>query len=208
MNFNEIKKAVGERIADPIGFCCYAECDSTNLRAREFAREHPENRTPYVFIAEGQTAGRGRRGRSFESPMGAGLYISLLTYPKGRGAEATALTAQAALELAHAIEATVACEVKIKWVNDLILGGRKVAGILTEAEMSSEGEAAFLITGMGINICKNVQPRAALRKLHSCGSMLSHFQMLKAQAQLKWLLIIPRVKAKMQLLFPQQSQLQ
>lgn len=133
----------------------YDLIDSTNTRAKEFARENPENSDTVVFIADGQTAGRGRRGRSFVSERGAGIYISLLTYPKDRGFDATAVTARAAVCLARAIESLCECEIKIKWVNDLYLGGRKLAGILTEGEMGYDGKIAYQVVGMGINVYKN-----------------------------------------------------
>ena len=130
----------------------YEETDSTNTRAKEFAKENPG--TPALFIANSQTAGRGRRGRSFVSNAGAGIYLSILTYPDEKGADATAATARAAVSLARAIESLCDCEIKIKWVNDLYLGGRKLAGILTEGEMTTEGKIAYQVVGMGINVYK------------------------------------------------------
>ena len=133
----------------------YEETDSTNQRAREYARENPESREPVVFIANGQTAGRGRRGRSFVSQKGAGIYISILTYPDSTGFDATAETTRAAVCLARAIESLCNCEIKIKWVNDLYLGGKKLAGILTEGEVDNNGKIAYQVVGMGINVYKN-----------------------------------------------------
>ena len=133
----------------------YDLTDSTNTRAREYARANPDNKKPVVFIADGQTAGRGRRGRSFFSERGAGIYISILTYPKERGFDATRATAEAAVLLSRAIERLCNCEISIKWVNDLYLGGKKLAGILTEGEMDKEGKIAYQVVGMGINVYKN-----------------------------------------------------
>ncbi len=133
----------------------YELTDSTNTRARELARENPKNSDTVVLIADGQTAGRGRRGRSFVSERGAGIYISFLTYPKESGRDTTTVTARAAVSLAKAIESVCNCEIKIKWVNDLYLGGKKLAGILTEGEMSDEGKIAYQVVGMGINVYKN-----------------------------------------------------
>lgn len=131
----------------------FEETDSTNTRAREYAKENPGKTA--IFIADSQTAGRGRRGRSFVSNKGAGIYMSILTYPGEKGADATAVTAHTAVALAKAIESLCDCEIKIKWVNDLYLGGKKLAGILTEGEMTSDGEIAYQVVGMGINIYKN-----------------------------------------------------
>ena len=115
----------------------YEKTDSTNTRAREYAREHPENKSPVIFIAESQSAGRGRRGRSFVSEGGVGIYMSLLLYPEKRGADATKITAEAAVALADAIKELSSLRPRIKWVNDIYAGGKKLAGILTEAVMSS-----------------------------------------------------------------------
>ena len=132
----------------------YESIDSTNTRAKEWAKQNPDNRSPIVFIANEQTAGRGRRGRSFVSEGGAGIYISILTHPEESGADATATTARAAVTLAKATESLSDCDIKIKWVNDLYLGGKKLAGILTEGEMDKDGKIAYQVVGMGINVYK------------------------------------------------------
>ncbi len=136
----------------------YSLTDSTNTRAREFAKSHQENKTPTVFIADGQTNGRGRRGRSFFSEQGAGIYISFLIYPEARGADATRVTAHAAVALAEAVSAITPLQPKIKWVNDIYAGEKKLAGILAESEMSEDGNVAFLVVGMGINVYKTPLP--------------------------------------------------
>ena len=134
----------------------FYECiDSTNTRAKEWAKSNPESRKTAIFIANEQTAGRGRRGRSFVSRGDAGIYMSILTYPDERGADTTAATARAAVSLCRAIESLCDCRPQIKWVNDIYLGGKKLAGILTEGEMDSEGKIAYQIVGMGINVYKN-----------------------------------------------------
>lgn len=133
----------------------YELTDSTNTRAREYVRQHPDNRESVIFIAEGQSAGRGRRGRSFVSNSGAGIYMSALTYPDERGADATATTAKTAIILARAIESLCDCKIGIKWVNDLYLGGKKLSGILTEGEMDEKGNLLYQVVGMGINVYKN-----------------------------------------------------
>lgn len=131
----------------------YESTDSTNTRARDFAKENPGE--PAIFIADCQTAGRGRRGRSFVSRAGAGIYMSILTYPDERGADATSVTAKVAVSLARAIESLCLCEIKIKWVNDLYLGGKKLAGILTEGEMTEDGKIAYQVIGMGVNVYRS-----------------------------------------------------
>ena len=134
----------------------FESTDSTNTRAKEYAREkHSAEKRPVVFIANEQTGGRGRRGRSFVSEQGAGIYLSILTYPDESGSDATAATARAAVMLSEAIESLCDCSIKIKWVNDLYLGGKKLAGILTEGEMGENGKIAYQVVGMGINVYKN-----------------------------------------------------
>lgn len=133
----------------------YEITDSTNTRAKEFAKENPKNRDTVVFIANGQSAGRGRRGRSFVSKGGAGIYLSILAYPDEKVRDATVATAKAAVLLSRAIEQLCDCKIGIKWVNDLYLGDKKLAGILTEGETREDGKMAYQVIGMGINVYKN-----------------------------------------------------
>ena len=135
----------------------YEETDSTNKKAREYAKANPENRTPAVFIAKRQSAGRGRLGRSFHSD-GSGLYISFLLYPSAKGREITAFTPFAAVKLCEAVEGVAGFEPRIKWVNDLYVNGKKLAGILVEGEMDSDGNLAYIVCGLGINVYKTALP--------------------------------------------------
>ena len=133
----------------------YDLTDSTNTRAREYAKANPTQKSPVIFIADGQTAGRGRRGRSFVSESGAGIYISILTYPAENNLDVAGATAKAAVSLSRAIESLCDADIKIKWVNDLYLGGKKLAGILCEGEFDSEGKMTCQVVGMGINDYNN-----------------------------------------------------
>ena len=133
----------------------YPLTDSTNERAKIYALEHPYDGDTRVFIADEQTAGRGRRGRSFVSKCGAGIYISILTHPKGSGFDATRITAKAAVALARATDSLAGVRCDIKWVNDIYLGGKKLAGILVEGAMRDDGKLPYIIVGMGINVYKN-----------------------------------------------------
>ena len=106
-----------------------------------------------VLIAEEQTAGRGRFGRPFYSPRGAGLYIGILLRPKLSAAETLFITTSAAVAVCEAIESVCPEPCEIKWVNDVFLRGRKVCGILTEASFSVEsGGLDRAIVGIGVNI--------------------------------------------------------
>ena len=167
-----VEKVIGGEILDILkvrdecarqGFECpeifyYDLTDSTNTRAREYARENPDNRESKVFVADAQSLGRGRRGRSFCSNAGAGIYVSFLIYPEDRGAFATGITPYSAVALARAVEESSSALPKIKWVNDLYLNGKKLAGILAECEMDSNGKISHLVLGMGINVYKTELP--------------------------------------------------
>jgi len=105
-----------------------------------------------VLIAGRQTGGRGRMGRSFYSPPGTGLYLSVLLRPDLPAAEATALTACAAVAVAESIESLSGRPAQIKWVNDVLIDGKKVCGILTEASLDCEsGTLSYAVVGIGVN---------------------------------------------------------
>ena len=124
---------------------------STNDLAREAAaRGEAEG---LAVIADSQTAGRGQQGRSFVSPPGTGVYLSLLLRPKLPAAEAVAVTGIAAVAAARAIGDMGGGSAGIKWVNDLYLRGKKVCGILTEAAMDMEsGGLDYAVVGIGVNL--------------------------------------------------------
>ena len=106
-----------------------------------------------ALVAEHQTAGRGRMGRSFCSPSGTGLYFSLLLRPKVPAAEAMSMTACAAVAVSRTIEELTGRSTRIKWVNDILIGQKKVCGILTEAGIDGEtGMLRYAVIGVGINV--------------------------------------------------------
>ena len=122
--------------------------DSTNTKLREMALNGAAEGV--TLMVDRQTAGRGRRGRTFASPEG-GLYLSTLLRPTGavRPGQITCLAAVAA---ARAIESLCDLNIEIKWVNDLYLNRRKVAGILAEGVLSPAGELTAVVLGIGINV--------------------------------------------------------
>ena len=132
----------------------YDLTDSTNERAREYARVGGE--MPALFIARGQTGGRGRRGRSFDSELGAGLYMTYLYRPDTN--DVALITIRAAVALARAIEKTSGLSAKIKWVNDLTVSGRKLSGILAEGDFDPDGRLAFCALGVGVNLLERAFP--------------------------------------------------
>lgn len=129
----------------------FDEISSTSDAAREYAKE--KRGEAAVFIAERQTAGRGRRGRSFASPAGSGVYMSLLVYPTHAADGGVLLTTGAAVAMCRAVEGASGVCPEIKWVNDLRIGKKKLAGILTEGEIDPEsGAFSYAVIGAGINV--------------------------------------------------------
>ena len=123
--------------------------DSTNTRARELAAQGAPHGT--VLIADHQTGGRGRRGRSFHSPAGSGIYMSVILRPNCAPAELMHLTCAAAVAMCDAVDAVCGIRPGIKWTNDLVFGKRKIAGILTELGISPKGNLDYAVIGIGIN---------------------------------------------------------
>ena len=149
---SNILKHFTELVCDVI---VYHVTDSTNTRARDMLVNGKE--TPFLLAAEEQTAGRGRHGNSFFSPE-SGLYYSLVIRPENYESAIAKTTIAAAVSLQEAILETAGIACGIKWVNDLYLNHRKVAGILCEAPRLSSGEPAGIIIGIGINIAQKVFP--------------------------------------------------
>ncbi len=111
-----------------------------------------------VIVAQEQTGGKGRLGRSFYSPEGTGIYFSLLLTPTIPIDEATAVTAAAAVAVAEAMEKLAGKEVQIKWVNDIYINDKKVCGILTEGVFDMENRRlGQVILGIGINLMEPLE---------------------------------------------------
>lgn len=145
---------------------CFKEIDSTNTYAKRVLAECGNLRGAdgelteagrkyhrAVFVAESQTAGRGRLGRTFVSPEKTGIYISVIYAPKGGITNPARLTACAAVAICRAIKSY---KPQIKWINDIFVGEKKVCGILAEGVANFEsGMIESAVVGMGINIKKN-----------------------------------------------------
>ncbi len=125
------------------------ETTSTNDEVKKIALS--DERKTVLFTSESQSAGRGRKGRSFFSPEKTGIYMSLLFYPDLSPELCTLITPLCAVAVCEAIEKVTGIKADIKWVNDIYLGGKKVAGILTEGAFSPKG-ADYIIVGIGINL--------------------------------------------------------
>lgn len=145
-----------------------SEVHSTNSLLRDMALSGAPG--GQVVIASRQSSGRGRSGRSFSSPEG-GLYLSYLHRPGRENISPGSLTAGAAVAVCRAVSEACGVEPGIKWVNDLLLDGKKICGILAEAVMTAEG-LAFII-GVGLNVnSKDSDFPEELRPV--AGSILSH----------------------------------
>lgn len=127
------------------------EIDSTNNYAKELTAKDKSNGT--IIVADRQTAGKGRMGRSFVSPSGKGLYMSVILRPEFSLHIAPLITSAVAVAVAESIESLCDTDISIKWVNDLYLNGKKICGILTEGSMDMEMRAMDIaVIGIGINV--------------------------------------------------------
>ena len=136
-------------------FQFFPSIGSTNDHLRALARAGAPEGT--VLVADCQTGGRGRRGRSFHSPEGAGIYMSILLRPNCLPAELLHLTCAAGTAMCDAVEAAAGFRPGIKWTNDLVFGKRKLGGILTELGFTPQGGVDYAIIGIGINCCQTEQ---------------------------------------------------
>ena len=142
----------------------YESIDSTNNEAKRYAQAGGS--APALFVADGQTAGRGRMGRSFYSPADTGIYLSLLLAAPENEKYLLRMTSVAAVAAHDAIFNVLGIDTGIKWVNDLYLNGKKISGIL--AERFFAGNSSFVVIGVGINLSTSDFP-AELR--HKAGSL-------------------------------------
>lgn len=134
----------------------YEEVDSTNTQAKKLADDPETN--GLLIVTERQTAGKGRRGRAWESPKGSGIWMSMILKPDMAPTHASGLTLVAALAVTNAIREMTCLEAYIKWPNDIVVNGKKVCGILTE--MSTEmDDINHIVIGIGINVNTKTFPQ-------------------------------------------------
>ncbi len=127
----------------------FDQIDSTNIRAKQLGEEGVPHGT--LIVAGQQNAGRGRRGRTWESPPGVSIYMSIVLRPEMAPVKAPMLTLVMALSAADSLKECTGLDVQIKWPNDIVLNGKKLAGILTE--MSTEMDYInHVVIGVGINV--------------------------------------------------------
>jgi BirA family biotin operon repressor/biotin-[acetyl-CoA-carboxylase] ligase len=147
---------------------------STNDTAREMAAAGAAE--GIAIVAAEQTAGRGRQGRSWRSPAGAGLYLSIILRPQIEAARAPLITLAAAVAVAETLALDFNLPADIKWPNDLLVNGRKICGILAEAA-SEEGNLQYVVLGIGVNLAQRDFPdeirQAATSVLLETGSSIT-----------------------------------
>ncbi len=125
------------------------ETDSTNVQARRLAEAGVLEGT--VVVADRQSAGRGRLGRRWESPSGVNLYCSILLRPRIPVQQAPQLTFLSAVAVVETLDKVCHLSAKVKWPNDILIGGAKISGLLNEMNAETE-QIHFVILGVGINL--------------------------------------------------------
>lgn len=144
---------------------------STNSYAKELAAQGAPHGT--VVIAGMQTAGRGRMGRSFYSPKDGGIYLSVILRPNCPASMLMHLTCAAGVAMCDAVEETTGLRSGIKWINDLVLGNKKLGGILTELSLAADSSTEYAVVGIGINCNQNEEDFP--EELRSVATSLSVF---------------------------------
>ena len=149
------KKSIKDYIGDDIPVFVYDVIDSTNNEAKKMLREGLN--TNAVLVANEQSNGRGRQGKSFFSPAGTGLYMSVVLKSHSV-CESLFITTAASVLISQAVAECTGVQLSIKWVNDLYMNDKKVCGILTEAVRSTTGELLGIVVGVGINLSTQIFP--------------------------------------------------
>jgi BirA family biotin operon repressor/biotin-[acetyl-CoA-carboxylase] ligase len=145
----EIRDGLKTRVFGQTQACYVRQTDSTNLRAMEMAAQGAPEGT--LVVAEQQTQGRGRRQRTWFSPPRQGIYASLILRPAIAPTEAPCMTLISAVAVADTLLALTPLEAKIKWPNDILVRGRKIAGILTEISTGMDA-VDYMVVGLGLNV--------------------------------------------------------
>lgn len=146
MPFSEEK--ITKYLKNTVSVRVYGSIDSTNSEAR---RRAATDKGFCLYAASHQTAGRGRRGHTFYSPADTGLYMTLSLPIYGELSDVQPGTCAAGVAVCEAIEELTDCKPQIKWVNDILIDGKKVAGILAEV-ICNDNEPSAVIVGIGVNL--------------------------------------------------------
>lgn len=157
----------------------YDTITSTNDVLKVMAAQGAPHGT--VLIADRQTGGRGRRGRSFLSPSGVGIYLSALIRPDCMPDKLMHLTCAVAEAMCEAVEKSAGFRPGIKWTNDLVYARKKLSGILTELGFDSNGNVSYAVIGIGINCCQQPEDFAPeIRQIAGSLAMVSGRQIDRA----------------------------
>lgn len=127
----------------------YEEIDSTNTRAKEWAKEGAQAGS--MVLAEMQNSGKGRLGRLWVSPSGVGIWMSIILRPDVMPVNVPQVTLVAGLSMCKAIRQVTGLEAQIKWPNDIVVASKKVCGILTEMSATME-KVNYVVVGVGVNV--------------------------------------------------------
>lgn len=146
---DEILEGLNTNVFGKSGIVYFGETDSTNVRAKFLASDGAPEGT--LIVAESQTRGRGRRGRSWFSPPGEGITTSIILRPPISPNEAPKLTLMASVAVAETLLSMTSLNVNIKWPNDILVNGRKIAGILTEISTEMD-RIDYVVIGVGVNV--------------------------------------------------------
>ncbi len=159
----------------------FAEVDSTNEEAKRQAQCGAPDGS--VFIAERQTGGKGRLGRAWKSPEGTGIWFSILLRPSLLPTEISNITLLAGIAVCRAVRSVTGCEACIKWPNDVVIGSRKICGILTELAAEID-RVEYIVLGIGINANMEAFPGELAEKATSlrmeAGKSFSRAAVLRA----------------------------
>ncbi len=146
---DEIREGLNTSVFGKGEIIYFRETDSTNVRAKFLAGDGAPEGT--VVVAEKQTQGRGRKGRTWFSPESEGIYTSIILRPPIAPNEAPKLTLMASVAVAEALLSLTSLKVNIKWPNDILINGKKVAGILTEISTDMD-RIDYVVIGVGVNV--------------------------------------------------------
>lgn len=163
------RNKIEKYLKKPLTVRVFDEIDSTNNEAKRRAAE--DCSSCILYAADCQTSGRGRRGHDFYSPKGSGVYFTLALPVCGDPADVQMLTCAAGVAVCEAIKALSGKKPQIKWVNDVYLDGKKVAGILAELVLDQTNRPISVIVGVGINLTTQTFPAEFASKAGSIGDI-------------------------------------
>lgn len=175
------ESAIASSLRNPCNVIYLPSVGSTNDFAKSI--DVRDVKMPTAVVADSQNAGKGRLGRSFYSPSGSGIYLSLLLRPTFELDKALLITISAAVSVCHAIEEVCNKSPRIKWVNDLFLENKKICGILTEAQTNFEnGQIDKIVIGVGINCFQSGFPADLVSVAGSISNVAGEFSRAKLAA--------------------------